>query len=77
MQGAAVLTSKVSQANSNIKCVSYVEEVSSKAFECRSRASSSDLICEKENKAPIKGDGLVRNLESSFCASRDDVPLKR
>ena len=75
IQGAAVLTSNVSQANSNIKHVSHVEEESSKAFECRRRGSSRDLICEKENKAPVKCDGIARNLGSSFWASIDDVPL--
>ena len=72
-----MLTSNVSQPNSNIKFVLHVEEESSKAFECRSRGSSGDLICEKENRAPVKGDGIARNLESSFWASLDDVPLKQ
>ena len=66
MQEAAVLTSKVFQANTQKKRVLQMDTVSEEAFICHSRTPSNNLDCEKENRSPVRGDNVARNLESIF-----------
>ena len=77
MQGAAILTSKVSQRVSETsKCVNVDEEITA-AVQAGGRGVSNTASSDKENVVPTGREEVVRNLESSFWASLDDIPIKK
>lgn len=70
-----MLTPSVPQRLSNSETFSNVKIAGISAVEAQFWTLSSHSIHEKENVAPVEGINVTQNLEGSFWASLDDVPL--
>ena len=77
MKGVAFLASNAPQMLSQPARCGNVDSKHTQAIRARGRRVSTRSIGEKGNKAPVGREEVVRNLESSFWTSLDDISLKK